>query len=343
MRMPLRASAVAIGAILAGTAFTAAAQDNVVNVYSARHYDTDLELYDRFTAETGIEVNLIEGSADELIERIRNEGRNSPADVLITVDAGVLWRAEEAGLYQPVKSGILESRVPAALRHPEGLWVGLSKRARVIMYNKETGLPEGLDTYEDLADPAYDDMLCIRSSSHVYNQSLMGSIIAAHGEEAAEAWARGVVENMAREPEGGDTDQIEALAAGQCDIAVANTYYLGHLLTSDDPRDREAGEKIGVVFPNQNDRGTHVNISGAGVVANAPNRDNAVRFLEFLVGDYAQKILAEGNNEYPVVEGVEIAPVIAAWGDFKQDDLNAATFGRNNPLALQIMDRAGWK
>lgn len=343
MRMPFRASTVAIGAILAGTAFTAAAQDKVVNVYSARHYDTDLELYDRFKAETGIEVNLIEGSADELIARIRNEGRNSPADVLITVDAGVLWRAEEAGLYQPVESEILESRVPAALRHPEGLWVGLSKRARVIMYNKETGLPEGLDTYEDLADPAYDDMLCIRSSSNVYNQSLMGSIIAAHGEEAAEAWARGVVENMARDPEGGDRDQIRAVAAGQCDIAVANTYYLGRLLTSDDPKDREVGEKIGVVFPNQNDRGTHVNISGAGVVANAPNRDNAVRFLEFLVGDYAQKVLAEGNNEYPVVEGVEISPVIAAWGDFKEDDLNAATFGRNNPLALEIMDRAGWK
>ncbi|HET8726419.1 MAG TPA: Fe(3+) ABC transporter substrate-binding protein [Alphaproteobacteria bacterium] len=337
-----RGAATAIGLFVAGAAFAAAAQEEV-NVYSARHYDTDLQLYDRFTEETGIEVNLIEAESDELIQRIVTEGENSPADILMTVDAGRLWRAVDAGVFQPTDSEVLESRIPSSLRHPDGLWFGLSKRARVILYNKETGAPEGLDTYEDLADPAYDDMLCIRSSSNIYNQSLMGSIIAAHGAEEAEEWAKGVVENMAREPEGGDTDQINAVAAGLCDIAVANTYYLARLVASDDPEDRAIGEKIGVIFPNQDDRGTHVNISGAGVVATAPNRENAVRFLEYLTSDEAQKIFAEGNNEYPVVEGVEMSPVIAGWGPFKQDELNAAVFGENNPQALMIMDRAGWQ
>lgn len=343
MKMPSRATAAAIGLTVAGAAFAASAQDQELNVYSSRHYDTDLALYDQFTEQTGIKVNLIEGGADELIERMRNEGANSPADILIAVDAGRLWRADNAGLFQPAESEILEARVPDHLQHPDNHWFGLSKRARVIMYNKEKGIPEGLDTYEDLADPAYDGMLCIRSSSNVYNQSLMGSIIAAHGEAEAEEWARGVVANMARPPEGGDIDQIEAVAAGQCDIAVANTYYLGRMLSSDDAEDKAIGEKVGVLFPNQDGRGAHVNISGAGVAVHAPHKEAAVKFLEYLVSDEAQKIFAEGNNEYPVVEGVEMSPVIAAWGDFKEDELNAAVFGENNPLALQIMDRAGWK
>ncbi len=338
-------------ALLAGTALliadTAASAQEVVNVYSARHYDTDLALYEKFTAETGIEVNLIEASGDELIARIEAEGANSPADVVITVDAGRLWRVEEAGLLQPVHSDILEERVPEHLRHPDGLWFAISKRARVIMYNKENGAPEGLDSYEDLADPAYPG-LCIRSSSNVYNQSLLGSIIAAHGEEAAEAWAAGIVANLGREPEGGDRDQIAAVASGECDLAVANTYYLAGMLASDDPGQVAIAEKIGVIFPNQEGegplgRGTHVNISGAGVVATAPNLENAVRFIEFLVSDEAQAIIAGQNQEFPVVAGVPAPEIVAAWGPFKEDTVNAAEFGANNPIALQIADRVGWK
>ena len=327
-------------AILAGGLSAGLAQAQEVNVYSSRHYDTDLELYDAFTEQTGIEVNLIEGDADELIERITAEGANSPADVLITVDAGRLWRAEQAGLFQPVESEVLESRVPEHLRHPDGLWFGLSKRARVIVYNVDNGRPEGLETYEDLTDPAYEGMVCTRSSSNIYSQSLLASVIAAHGEDEAQAWAEGLVENFAREPQGNDTAQIEAVAAGECELAIVNTYYVGRLLGSDDPQDVAVGEKIGIIFPNQDDRGTHVNLSGGGVLATAPNPDAAVRFLEYLVSDEAQRIFAEGNNEYPVVPDVDVSGPIAQFGDFKEDELNASVLGENNPTAVQVASQS---
>lgn len=339
---PICRLACAAALALAGLAGPALAQ-GVVNVYSSRHYDTDLALYDTFTEQTGITVNIIEGSGDELIERILAEGANSPADILMTVDAGRLWRAEEAGLFQPVESAILSERVPEHLRHPDGLWFGLSKRARVIYYNLANGAPEGLDTYEDLADPAYADMVCIRSSSNIYNQSLLASIIAADGEAAAEAWAAGVVANFARPPEGTDTSQIRAVAAGECQLAVANTYYLGRLLASDDEADRAVGEQIGVIFPNQDGRGTHVNISGAGVVVTAPHRDNAIAFLEYLTSESAQRLFAEGNNEYPVVADMPVSGPIARFGTFVEDTVNASVLGENNPLAVQIFDRVGWQ
>lgn len=330
--------AVSLFALAAGQA-----QAEEVNIYSSRHYDTDNALYDAFTEETGIDINLIEGGGDELIQRLLAEGENSPADILITVDAGRLWRAQEAGLFQPVQSEILEQRVPEHLRHPDGLWFGLSKRARVIIYNTDAGRPDGLDTYEDLADPAFGGMVCIRSSSNIYNQSLLGSIIAADGEEAAEAWVRGLVANFARDPEGNDTAQIEAVASGECAIAVVNTYYVGRFLASDDPGLQAIGQKIGVIFPNQDDRGAHVNLSGAGVLVHAPHREAAVRFLEYLTGDDAQRILAEGNNEYPIVESVAVSGPIAGFGAFVEDQLNAAVIGANNPLALRIADIAGWR
>ena len=341
--MSLRASGlgVLLGLALAGSATAASAAD--VNVYSSRHYDVDRALYDNFTKQTGIKVNLIEGTDDQLIERIRNEGANSPADVLITVDAGRLWRAQAAGILQPMKSAAVEAAVPAHLREPEGHWTGLSKRARVIVYNKDKVQPSEITTYENLADPKWKGRLLIRSSTNVYNQSLVGSLLAAHGEKQAEDWARGIVANLARPPQGGDSDQLKAVAAGEGDIAVSNTYYLARLVNSSKPEEKALAQKLGVVFPNQGDRGTHVNISGIGVVKTSPNRENAVKFIEYLVSPEAQKIFSEGNYEYPVVKDVAVHPVIAAWGSFKEDQLNAAVFGKNNPEALKITDRAGWK
>ena len=314
-----------------------------LNIYSARHYDTDLALYDRFTEETGIRINLIEGDSDELIARIEREGTHSPADLLITVDAGRLWRAEEKGLFQTVESGILETRIPEHLRHPDGLWFGLSKRARIIIYNKAQGHPEKLDTYADLADPANRGAVCMRSSSNIYNLSLLAALIEHQGTEEAENWARGVVANFARPPQGNDTANIRAVAAGECRISLVNTYYVGRLLGSDNPEDRAVAEAIGLVFPDQQGRGTHVNIGGAGVLINAPNRANAVRFIEFLTGDWAQRAFSEQNHEYAAVPGIEIDSPLNAFGPFREDTLNAAALGRNQPEAVRIFDRAGWK
>ena len=337
--------ALAAAALAGVTLFSglAEAQEKVLNIYSARHYQTDEALYENFTEQTGIEINRIEGKDDALIERLKSEGRNSPADLLITVDAGRLWRADEAGLFQAVESDVLDDRIPENLRHPDGHWFGFSTRARVIFYNKENVDPAGLETYEDLADGKWDDQVCIRSSSNIYNLSLMSSIIEAHGEEAAEEWAKGVVENMAREPQGGDTDQLRAVAAGECGIAVSNTYYYFRLIRSDDPADNEVAEKLGVIFPNQDGRGTHVNISGAGMVAHAPHPENAIAFLEYLASEQAQAYFADGNNEFPVSEGVEANETVASAQGFKIDPVNVSVYGENQPKAQMIFDRAGWK
>lgn len=321
----------------------AEATESVVNVYSSRHYDTDLALYEDFTAATGIQVNRIEAGADELIARIQSEGEFSPADLLITVDAGRLWRAEEAGIFEPIESDTLTGRIPESLRHPDGVWFGLSTRARVIVYNKAAGLPEGLETYQDLADPAYAGMVCIRSSGNIYNISLLASIVSRYGSEAAEDWARGVVANFAREPQSNDTGQIRAVASGECRIGVANTYYLARLVASDKPEDQAVVNNIGVVFPNQESTGTHVNISGAGVIRTAPNRDNAIRFLEYLTTEPAQKYFADGNHEYPAVTGLPGSAALQSLGTFEADSLNAGELGKHQAEAVRIFDRAGWK
>ena len=315
---------------------------DVVNVYSARHYDTDDRIYKEFEKQTGIKVNLIEGNSDALLERIKREGRRSPADVFITVDAGRLYQAEQQGVFQPVESKTLAQRVPKHLRHPDGLWFGLTKRARVILRSKAR-VPEGaITSYEDLARPEWKGRVLIRSSSNVYNQSLVGSMIEAHGEKATEEWCRGLVANMARAPQGGDRDQISAVAAGEGDVAVSNTYYYARMLNGTD-EEKAAAAKVAVVFPNQKDRGTHVNLSGIGVVAHAPNKENAIRFIEYLSSDFAQEVFAAGNYEYPVVPGVKTAPTLKQFGVFTEDDINAAAFGSNNPAAVRIMDRAGWR
>jgi iron(III) transport system substrate-binding protein len=331
-------------ALAAAFAFgPAAAQENVLNLYTARHYQTDEALYDNFTKQTGIKVNRIEAGEDAIIERMKQEGARSPADVLMTVDAGRLWRAEQAGLLQPVKSKVLDERVPAALRHPDGLWFGFSQRARPVFYAKGKVDPATLRNYEDLADPRFKGKICVRSSSAVYNLSLLGSMIAADGPQKSEQWARGVVANMARDPKGGDTDQLTAVAAGECDIAIANTYYYVRLMKSAKPEDRAVAEKIGIIFPNQDNRGAHVNISGAGVAKNAPHRDAAVKFLEYLASPEAQFYFTNGNNEYPVVSDTPANRELASLGTFKKDALNVSQFGRNQASAQQIYDRAGWK
>ncbi|QOR40429.1 Fe(3+) ABC transporter substrate-binding protein [Billgrantia diversa] len=332
-----------LAAVLASSALASTAVAEEINLYSARHYDSDEKLYQAFTEETGIEVNLLEGDSDQLIERIQREGVASPADVLITVDAGRLWRAEQDGIFQSVESEVLAERLPDAMRHPEGKWFGFSQRVRAIFYNPENVDPSEITSYEELTDPRWEGEVCIRSSSNIYNQSLLASLIKHHGVEGAEEWAQGVVDNMARDPEGGDTDQIKAVAAGECDLAVANHYYYVRLLQSEEAADREVAEKVGIVFPNQDDRGTHVNVGGAGVVEGAPNRENAIRFLEFLASDEAQEIFSAGNYEFPVVEGVKMSETLESWGEFKKDDLNVNVLGENNPEAIRIFDRVGWR
>jgi iron(III) transport system substrate-binding protein len=319
------------------------AQDRSLALYSARHYDSDRELYEGFTRETGVRVRLIEANADQLIERIRAEGANSPADVMITVDAGRLARAKDAGVLQPVRSAVLDSRIPEHLRDADRQWFAFSMRARVLMYDRARGLPEGLARYEDLAKPDYRGMIAVRTSSHPYNIALAASLIAANGAEATEAWARGVAANLARPPQGGDRDQISAVAAGQGRIAVANTYYLGLMHRSARAEDKAVAEKMGVLFPNQADRGAHVNISGAGIVRTAPHPEEARAFLEYLSSPPAQSIFAEGNMEYPVVADATPHPFLAGLGRFKQDALNGARIAELSPEALRIMQRAGWR
>ncbi|MBI2320029.1 MAG: Fe(3+) ABC transporter substrate-binding protein, partial [Betaproteobacteria bacterium] len=305
---------------------------------------TDEALYANFSKQTGIRINRIEGGEDALFERIKSEGANSPADVFITVDVGRLWRAEQAGIFAKIKSPLLESRIPAAYRNPEGQWFGFSARARVIAYNKNTVKPGELKEYEDLANPKWKGRICIRSSSHPYNLSLTGSMIAHLGEAKAEQWVRGLAANLARNPQGGDTDQLKAAAAGECDIAVANTYYFVRLMRSAKAEDKAVAQKLGVVFPNQQNRGVHMNISGGGVLRNAPHRDAAVRFLEYLASDQAQSYFANGNNEWPVAAGVRTNnPELESLGKFKADAINVGLLGKNQPLAQRIADRAGFK
>jgi len=332
-----------LAAVVLGSAFAGQAMADEVNVYSARHYDSDEALYQAFTDETGIEVNVIEGDSDQLIERIQREGIASPADVMMTVDAGRLWRAEQEGIFQSVDSDVLNERLPESMRHPEGKWFGFSQRTRVIYYNRENFDPSQVSSYEDLADPQFEGQVCIRSSNNIYNQSLLASLIEHHGEEGAQEWAEGVVNNMARDPEGGDTDQIRGVASGECDLAVANHYYYVRLLNSDDDADREAARKVGVIFPNQEGRGTHVNVGGAGLTANAQNPENGIRLLEFLASDEAQEMFAQGNYEFPAVASVKKNPVLESWGNFKKDDLNISVLGENNPEAVNIFDRVGWR
>jgi iron(III) transport system substrate-binding protein len=318
------------------------AEEAALNLYSARHYQTDEALYTGFTRQTGIKINRIEGKEDELVERIRNEGSNSPADILITVDAARLADAHEMGLFAPVKSKLLESRIPAHLRADD--WFSFSTRARVIVYAKDSVKAEDVQNYADLAEPRLKNKVCTRSGSHPYNLSLMASIIAHQGEVKAEEWARGVVGNFSRAPKGGDTDQIKAVAAGECAVTISNTYYVARLMRSDKPEDKKTMEKVGVVWPDQKGNGTHINVSGGGMLKHAPHKEAAVKFLEYLASDEAQRYFADGNNEWPAVPGVKVSnPALDALGKFKADNLPVGSLAMYRAKAQVIFDRAGYR
>jgi len=320
------------------------AQQAVLNLYSARHYQTDEALYRTFTEQTGIKINRIELGDEPLLQRLKSEGANSPADVVLLVDAARLWRAQIDGLFQPVESKILNERIPADLRANDGTWYGFSTRARVIVYDKAKVKPQEVDTYEKLAEPLNKGRVCTRSGSHPYMLSLLGAMVERNGEPAAEAWARGMVVNMARPPRGGDTDQIRAVASGECGVALTNSYYWVRLLRSTDAKDKEVVDKVGFMWPNQATTGAHINVSGGGVARHAPNRANAVRFLEYLASPQAQAYFADGNNEWPVVKGAEVSnPALASLGKFKAEALPISSVGKGQIAAQRILDRVGYR
>ena len=341
-----RPALLAVG--LALSALLAQAQDKVLNLYSARHYQTDEALYANFTKASGIRINRIDADDAGVLARLKNEGSASPADVVLLVDAARLWKAESEGLFLPVKSALLESRIPVALRGKDNgqgsAWYGFSTRARVVVFNKASVKREDVDSYAKLAEPKNKGRLCTRSGAHPYNLSLFSSFLERSGPEKTEAWLRGMVANMARAPIGGDTDQIKAVASGECQVALTNSYYLARLIRSDKAEDRAVIEKITVVFPDQQGVGTHVNVAGGAVAAHTTNRAAAVQFLEYLASDEAQAYFANGNNEWPVVRGVKVAnPALDALGDFKQEAVPVAAVGANQVRVQQMLDRVGYK
>lgn len=318
-------------------------KNNELTIYTHRHYESDQELFKQFEKETNTKLNVVNASADELIQKMSLEGEQSPADVLITVDAGRLYRAKSQDLLQPFTSPLIDSIVPKHLRDEDKHWVGLTKRARVIAYSKERVDSTDLSTYEDLTSEKWKEKILVRSSSNIYNQSLLASLIANQGQEFAENWAKGVVKNMARSPKGNDRDQVKAVANNEGDLAIVNTYYIGKLLNSEDKNELEAGNSVNIFFPNQETTGTHINVSGIGVAKHSPNKENAIEFIEFLLQEKAQNIFAGSNYEYPVNPNVEPASILKEWGDFKEDQMSLNELGKNNKDAVIIFDKVGWK
>ena len=341
MRCVLRLCGVA-AAVVAGL-FAGAAVAADVNVYSARQTQLIKPVLDLFTKETGIAVHVLPAGQAQLLERLKAEGAAGPADLFIATDYAGLEAAKEAGVLRKTSSAVLERNVPAHLRDPDGTWFGLSARARVIFYAKDRVKPEELSTYENLADPKWKGRICVRSSTHPYNQTLLASMIAAIGPAEAERWAKGVADNLARKPQGGDRDQIKAVAAGECDLAIANTYYLGGLATSEKAEDREAAAKVAPFFPNQNGRGAHMNVAGAGITASSKNPENALKLLEFLSGPEAQRMFAEGNHEFPVSPTAARSDIVASWGEFRAERIGGAKIVAALPEAVRIFDRVGWR
>lgn len=318
-------------------------EEQVVNIYTDRHYDTDQELYNAFTEETGIAVNVVKAKSDELLARLANEGENTEADLIVTSDVGRLYRAQESELVKPIESNIVSSNVPENLREEDNNWVALTMRARVIAYALDRVNPNELSTYEALTESKWADRILIRSSSNIYNQSLLASFIAIYGEYEAKVWAEGIVENMARTPGGNDRDQMKAVVSGEGDVAIVNTYYIGKLLNSSDAYEVEVGEKIGVFFPNQETTGTHINISGAGLTKHGKNSKNAIKLLEYLTGEKAQYDYANANYEYPVNPNVEPSELLKSWGEFNIQDIDLSLLGKYNGQAVKIFNQVGWK
>ena len=314
-----------------------------VNIYTARHYEVDDEIYKNFTEETGIKVNVVKGEAEELIDRIKREGQSSAADLFVTVDGGVLANAKQNDILQPVTSDVINENVPENLRDTDNNWIGLATRARIIAYSKDRVSPEELSTYEDLTNEKWKGKLLVRSSTSLYNQSLLASFIELNGEKQAEEWAKGIVNNFARQPDGGDRDQAKAIAAGIGDVAIMNTYYVGLLANSEDPEEVKVADSIGVFFPNQDTTGTHVNISGIGLTKHSKNKENAIKLIEYMTSTEAQEIISAENYEFPVNPNAAKPELLKNWGEFKMQELNFDTLGEHNQKAIEIFNKTGWK
>ncbi len=330
----------ALTAVVLGSSLLASSE---VNVYSHRHYDTDKQLFKMFEEKTGIKVNVVKAKASALIKRMESEGAKSPADVLITVDAGRLYQAKQKDLLQSINSNYLTTNIPEKLRDKDNKWFALTKRARVAVYRIGSDVENQLKTYEDLADPKFKGQIMVRSSNNIYNQSLMAAMIAHHGEEKALEWAKGVVANMAKAPKGNDRYQVKAVANGIGSIAIANTYYIGKMVNNKDASQRESVKKVKIFFPKFENGGTHINVSGAGVAKYAPNKENAIKFIEFMASKEAQELFAKANYEYPVLAGVKNSDLVSSWGQFKDDTISINTLGENNAAAIKVFDQAGWK
>lgn len=319
------------------------AAPNEVNLYTARHYDSDKALYERFTEQTGIKINRIEGKADELIARMKSEGANSPADVFITADAGALWRGEQAGLLQPIESETINARIPENLREPKGNWFGFTRRARIVAYDPAKVKPEEVDDYAKLAEPRFKGKICVRSSDSIYNLSLVGALIEEWGKEKADAWVKGIVANMARPPEGGDRDQIRAVAAGACEVAITNSYYYLRMASGEDAADKAMTDRLKLAFPSLGGKGAHVNISGGGVAKHAPHRENAIKLLEFFASADSQAHISANNSEFPASKDVPVVGPVDAYIDFKANPMNVAAFAARQPEAQSMMSASGWR
>lgn len=336
-------AAAAVLTACSGEKEAAAPSNGAINLYTARHYDADAQIYEAFTKKTGIKINTLELNPDQLIERVKAEGQYSPADVILMADAGALWRAQSAGLFQAAESAVLQEKIPAELREPTHQWFGFSRRARVIAYDKAAVAPADVASYASLADPKFRKGVCVRSSDNVYNLSLMSALIERWGRDRALAWAKGVVANFARPPSGGDIDQIRAVSAGACKVALTNTYYYLRIAASGDPGDKATAAKVALAFPEQDGAGTHVNISGGGLARYAPNKDKALQFLEFLTTEEAQGIIAGANHEYPAVAGVTPPADVAAYSNFKADPMPVQIYGARQAEAQTVFDQAGWR
>lgn len=331
-----------LAAAMLATGTSLAFAEGELNLYSSRHYDTDERLYSDFEEMTGIKINRIEGKADELIARMEAEGANSPADVLLTVDTSRLERAKAAGVLQSINSDVLEARLPGYVQDEDNQWFGFSQRARILFYDKND-VTDPPRTYQDLADAKYKGKVCIRSSSNVYTQTITAALIEHLGEAAVKDWAKAVVANFARDPQGGDTDQLRGIVSGECDIAMSNTYYFARAIRKPVKGVSDSKDMIGWVFPNQDSTGAHMNLSGGGVAANAPNKDNAIKFLEYLASDQAQQYFSAGNDEYPAVPGVSLSPSVATLGFFKPDSVDASAIAANVAAAQKLLNEAGWE
>lgn len=343
MKNSIKLMIVLLIGILAFTGCSAPSQEGseekIVNLYTSRHYDADEELYKEFEKDTGIKVNVIKGDENELMERMKREGEDTQADLFITADAGRLYRAKNDNLLQTIESSIVNENIPSNLRDKENHWVGLTVRGRVLVYSKDRISPDSLGSYMDLKNEKYNGKILVRSSSNIYNQSLLASIIAIHGEEKAEAWAKGVVNNMARKPEGNDRAQATGVAAGEGDIAIMNTYYLGKMINSSNAEEVKVAENVAIYFPDK----THINVSGVGLTKHSKNKENAIKFIEFLTGEKAQAKFANANYEYPANDAVEASDLLKSWGSFNTQDINLTVLGENNAKAVEIFNRVGWE